>query len=694
MSKITGKKRSCFEITSVTPAQKSEPEAGGIVVGDGSERLDDPQEPRTDPRSPGGCDRISPDDTWNNVGENQEGQLPFTSPFIGGISMKSTSSGRNTPHNVGGSVPFVPSSHIVTSATAVITSMSHTAPSNSCSSRFRVIKLDHSNGEPFRRGRWTCTEFYVKESDSGVHRTVDSLKSSPSIDHSVDRDSGLGATCNSIVGSSAFPAQALENSIDSGYSVSAGYHTHSQAPESLQQGYSLSPHIGSGASAFQPTGTPQTFIPDSLNGVHHSAIIPPASLPQQFAYSPLPSQQHFGSSTQNLPITSSSIGSTSQVSSPQFTLAGPGAQGPSGDVSFMHQVANASVVAPVISGSTQQQPSGGAGSAPAPSATAVSIHSGGQNVPATVPSTTSVPPGVSSQAPGVAGLIQLQGAGAEPWGLPSFCRPLMSLEAVNALFPSLFTLLMLQSVFHSHHCLCFGSLTVQCERSKGLGNAYSHIFHELNARVQQQVVVNANVSIHSSRFRRSGPDHFSAKKTQQIVFQSRSSGTNALHILDHPYSFIFTIPGFLLLFVFTVRHKCRNPSTTFYQTFRLSRLRGSKPIKDSASGANVVAIDNKIEQAMDLVKSHLMYAVREEVEVLKEQIKELYERNSVLERENAVLKSLANTHQLSQLSNQLSCLSSPQLQLHQPPFIKNSTHSLVHHEGSQGVSYQPNITSA
>ncbi|KAG5851391.1 hypothetical protein ANANG_G00092860 [Anguilla anguilla] len=73
----------------------------------------------------------------------------------------------------------------------------------------------------------------------------------------------------------------------------------------------------------------------------------------------------------------------------------------------------------------------------------------------------------------------------------------------------------------------------------------------------------------------------------------------------------------------------------------------------SASGASVVAIDNKIEQAMDLVKSHLMYAVREEVEVLKEQIKELYERNSVLERENAVLKSLANSEQLSQLSTQL-----------------------------------------
>jgi hypothetical protein len=35
----------------------------------------------------------------------------------------------------------------------------------------------------------------------------------------------------------------------------------------------------------------------------------------------------------------------------------------------------------------------------------------------------------------------------------------------------------------------------------------------------------------------------------------------------------------------------------------------------------VEAMDNKIEQAMDLVKSHLMYTVRDEVQVLKGQIK-------------------------------------------------------------------------
>ncbi|XP_043933276.1 TSC22 domain family protein 4 [Protopterus annectens] len=71
---------------------------------------------------------------------------------------------------------------------------------------------------------------------------------------------------------------------------------------------------------------------------------------------------------------------------------------------------------------------------------------------------------------------------------------------------------------------------------------------------------------------------------------------------------------------------------------------------DSGSSSSMIAIDNKIERAMDLVKSHLMYAVREEVEVLKEQIKELTERNALLEQENNLLRSLASPEQLSQVT--------------------------------------------
>ncbi|XP_034248303.1 protein bunched, class 1/class 3/D/E isoforms-like isoform X4 [Thrips palmi] len=69
----------------------------------------------------------------------------------------------------------------------------------------------------------------------------------------------------------------------------------------------------------------------------------------------------------------------------------------------------------------------------------------------------------------------------------------------------------------------------------------------------------------------------------------------------------------------------------------------------NASGASAVAIDNKIEQAMDLVKSHLMFAVREEVEVLKDKIAELMDRINQLELENSILKAHATQETLEQL---------------------------------------------
>lgn len=88
-----------------------------------------------------------------------------------------------------------------------------------------------------------------------------------------------------------------------------------------------------------------------------------------------------------------------------------------------------------------------------------------------------------------------------------------------------------------------------------------------------------------------------------------------------------------------------------------------------ASGTNQGAIDNRIEQAMDLVKSHLMNAVRSEVEELKEKIIKLEETISQqqieiskqhtdfnrevgkLQAENEFLKSQVPPEVLVQLSN-------------------------------------------
>ncbi|XP_037563029.1 protein bunched, class 2/F/G isoform-like isoform X2 [Dermacentor silvarum] len=85
---------------------------------------------------------------------------------------------------------------------------------------------------------------------------------------------------------------------------------------------------------------------------------------------------------------------------------------------------------------------------------------------------------------------------------------------------------------------------------------------------------------------------------------------------------------------------------------------------ESTSAGSTVAIDNKIEQAMDLVKSHLMFAVREEVDVLKEKITELLDRIAQLEYENGILRAGASPETLSllaQSAQQAVPVSQPQL---------------------------------
>ncbi|CAD5229481.1 unnamed protein product [Bursaphelenchus okinawaensis] len=69
------------------------------------------------------------------------------------------------------------------------------------------------------------------------------------------------------------------------------------------------------------------------------------------------------------------------------------------------------------------------------------------------------------------------------------------------------------------------------------------------------------------------------------------------------------------------------------------------------AGANVVAIDNKIEQAMDLVKTHLTFAVREEVETLRTTIADLEAKVTNLEQQNQMLRQYAPAEVVNNLSN-------------------------------------------
>uniref|UniRef100_A0A1I7VEV2 TSC22 domain family protein 1 n=1 Tax=Loa loa TaxID=7209 RepID=A0A1I7VEV2_LOALO len=91
--------------------------------------------------------------------------------------------------------------------------------------------------------------------------------------------------------------------------------------------------------------------------------------------------------------------------------------------------------------------------------------------------------------------------------------------------------------------------------------------------------------------------------------------------------------------------------------FHFSSPAGETVVAASGTGAStpIIAIDGKIEQAMDLVKTHLMFAVREEVDVLRAKIMELEATILQLETENAILRE----HVPVEILNKLSLQSTP-----------------------------------
>ncbi|KAM3866301.1 TSC22 domain family protein 2-like [Diretmus argenteus] len=732
MSKMPAKKKSCFQITSVTQAQVAASSAT-----DDTESLDDPDESRTEDVSSEifdmsradyepVCDRSSSEETLNNVGETeaagvvapphipQVGQLSALSsnPNGGfrkvGVSASTQGSQQALGSGAGTSLTMItqpggmqqqPTLAMGSGPTSVSVNASQPAPVTSatpsststvsCSSRFRVIKLDHGTGEPFRRGRWTCTEFYEKDSEgSVVSRTVDSIRhANATVDPSTDRDSGLGHTGGSVVAPATHSGQGLGSMADAPLSASR-MHSVETLPQQQQQqqqihhqNYSAGQQGVSGTatqntfSSSKPTAVtaqqqqqptvgglppsaPQNLLPVGHNGlpqggihIQKSPIMPPAAHPQPVAYPPQQQQQilqqlplghHLTSQSSgmlqnqteyyqqqstsmqagvtagpSLPVASLSAGAqpVGQGPSPVMTPASGGASMPS-QVGEMASVGGGSVhggqTAP---GLLLQQTGGGMG------VIGVSMLVGGstlqqqpqQTVGQYATSGQPQPYGLHPTPSGVQNVPAATVSSSVPTAVPS---------ASSAATPNLTS-----SLPPGHHSQLprsnTGVLGVQGFSATGFG--------QVEAGSGRKSEGLANIQ----------PPVFSGKDlVKPLIPESLQLATPTVNSL---FGIQIPVDG----------DEDRNPSKAFYQAFQSgSRLRDSKAHSDSASGTNVVAIDNKIEQAMDLVKSHLMYAVREEVEVLKEQIKELYERNSVLERENAVLKSLANSEQLSQLSSQ------------------------------------------
>ncbi|KAM7160772.1 TSC22 domain family protein 2 [Macrochelys suwanniensis] len=742
MSKMPAKKKSCFQITSVTTAQVAS------SITEDTESLDDPDESRTEDVSSeifdvsratdygpeDVCERSSSEETLNNVGDSEtpgavspnlllDGQLAAAAAGAAAAPPPAAANGGAMPKST--AVPQVAAVQIP-SAAAGGSSAQVSAPGTmsqttaaACSSRFRVIKLDHGTGEPYRRGRWTCMEFYDRDSDSSgvLARTGDCIRHSSTFEQAAqERDSGLGATGGSMV-MSAVPASAQgpESLADSSLTaVSQLLQTEKMNQPSLQQpnfviGQQLQLPIGGAIpqSTAQPmysgatvTSQQTVVLPQQtqsqvnaqsvVQGGPNGKGMPPPNVTVAQPSMPMSQQQV---QQANVPVTQPQQFAYPQPQIPPVQLLPTQA---SGQTEYMQHMTVMQSQGTIQQATTSSVPSTGASSLPVgqvagqnPSpvgapmmgvspqpSEAVGQGSGLMQSGQTPPSQTVItqPGGVVQQSIGHTGVVQQKsmtqhqmGGSSQVSGMPSAPHAIVSgVQNVPAVVPgtsvpSVSTtsvtmpnvpVTLVQSQLTSHTSVSRSTSVVQQHVGLSLMQGPTNVLTNLPQ---------SNLGQFQSQ-------------TQPLLGQIDDTRRKSEPLPQPPLSLIAEskplvkppIPD-------TLTNPLHLPATTPMNSLASSVFGISIPVDgddDSASGASVVAIDNKIEQAMDLVKSHLMYAVREEVEVLKEQIKELIERNSLLERENALLKSLSNNDQLSQLSTQQANPSSTsQLQtvIAQPP---------------------------
>ncbi|XP_056912042.1 LOW QUALITY PROTEIN: TSC22 domain family protein 2-like [Takifugu flavidus] len=679
MSKMPAKKKSCFQITSVTQAQ-----VAAIGAADDTESLEDPDESRAEdvsseiydmsrPEYDPTCDRSSSEEALNNVGEQEAisvlapSHIPqpsqvsaLTSSPVGEfrkVGAPGSAQGIGIPPGssllaqagaaqqqqfppaasagtAGGSVNTIQPATVTSTAPAATTTAS-------CTSRFRVIKLDHGIGEPFRRGRWTCTEFYEKDSEgSAVSRTADNTRhAGATVDPAAD--GGIGPPGGSVVTPSHHSGQGFGSGTDASLSSPrmhlidtvhqpnstraqgvSGLPTPSAFSSSKPAAVSAQPAVGS-AQASAPHGVLPAGQNDlSQSGVHiqKSPIMPPSvpsmTYPLQPQQQQLPVSHHLSSQSdyyqQQPGLAIGQVQPASGLSAGLQSVGQGHASGLSSASGGAPDVVGAGGAGSVMFGQPapgliQQQPGtvGGIGGSSLTGSSTVQQQSGGQYAATGQPQPHSLHSSSASgqNVPAIA--VSASASTTVPTVVPSASSAVMPNVTASSLPPG-----------HQPHSKPAPALGSQGLPAVGFGHV------EGSDGAKSEGLVNAQSPV--------------------------VSGKEALKPLM-PESLQLTTPTVNSLFGIQI------------------------PVDgdvDRASGTNVAAIDNKIEQAMDLVKSHLMYAVREEVEVLKEQIKELFERNSVLERENAVLKSLANSEQLSQLPSQSASgpgCSPPQQGLSQPP---------------------------
>ncbi|XP_054829222.1 TSC22 domain family protein 1 isoform X2 [Eublepharis macularius] len=272
------KKKSGFQITSVTPAQISASLSSNNSVAEDTESYDDLDESHTEDLSSselldaslsratdlGAPERSSSEETLSNFQEaDSPGALspnqPRPPPHLNGAPLPTPPPpARAPPPPPPPRAPAKPPAGNGPAAAAA--APPPPAAATAAASRFRVVKLD-STSEPFKKGRWTCTEFYDKESPApgpdgaALHKALEALRQAPP---------------------EAAAAAASERESTSGSSVSSGLSTLSHYTESVGSGEGGAQQAEFGGPGPQPllapAGLPQSASQPQL---HHEAGYPP-----------------------------------------------------------------------------------------------------------------------------------------------------------------------------------------------------------------------------------------------------------------------------------------------------------------------------------------------------------------------------------------------------------------------------------
>ncbi|KAF6376915.1 TSC22 domain family member 1 [Rhinolophus ferrumequinum] len=632
-------------------------------------------------------------------------------------------------------------------------------------SRFRVVKLD-SSSEPFKKGRWTCTEFYEKENavpateGVAINKAVETVKQNPT-DVTSERESTSGSSVSSsvstlshytesvgsgemgaptvVVPQPAVPGAALPQmdfSSTGPQGVPAVSTAQSVPPPHLSQvqlqsqelSYQQKPSVQpvpvqaalSAATGIQPSpvhvvgvasalGQPPSIASLAQPQLPYPQTAPPVQVPlpgaqaQQLQYG----QQQPTVSTQMAPGHGTSVTPIpppeyvqppptlpSAVPSGQPTPAGVGA-----GTALIPMAQPQSVQLPVPPAAVQAPPAGASGQHVGQAQTAVpAVPPGSQianighqaNVPTAVqqPSSQVTPSVIQQGAPPSSQIVPPaqtaiihQGVQTSASSLPQqlVIAPQSTLVTVPPQPPGVEPVaqaVVLQQLPALSPLPSASSISVTNQVSSsgpGMPSAPTNLVPPQNI-AQSPATQNGNV-VQSVSQPPSIATNINLPLAQQMSLSSTQSSAQSLaqaiggqvedarrpaepSLVGLPQTISGDSGG-----MSAVSDGSSSSLAASASLFPLKVLPLTTPLVDgedeSSSGASVVAIDNKIEQAMDLVKSHLMYAVREEVEVLKEQIKELIEKNSQLEQENNLLKTLASPEQLAQFQAQLQTGSPP-----------------------------------